>query len=143
MEQTAIGLPPHKLKTFSLLLALTLAAIAVQGYHPATEDAEIYTPGILKLLHPSLFPYNAQFFQSHAHMTLFPNLIAASVRLTHVPVSVALLAWQIITTFLVLWGHQRIARLCFGESCSIWCSVSLMAVLLSLPVAGTALLIMD
>lgn len=130
-------------KTLLLLLALTFAAIALQGYHPATEDAEIYTPGILKILHPTLFPHNAQFFQSHARMTLFPNLIAASIRLTHLPVSVALLVWQLATTFLLLWGCQRIACLCFGESSAAWCSVSLMAALLSLPVAGTALLIMD
>lgn len=130
-------------KTLLLLLALTVAAIAVQGYHPATEDAEIYTPGIHKILHPTLFPYNAQFFQSHARMTLFPNLIAASVRITHLPVSAALLAWQFVTTFLLLWGCHRIARLCFAESSSTWCAVSLLAGLLSLPVAGTALLIMD
>jgi|SRR5882762_732254 len=143
MDQAAIGLPPHKLKTFFLLLALTVAAIAVQGYHPATEDAEIYTPGILKLLHPELFPYNAQFFQSHAHLTVFPNLIAGSVRLLHLPLSVMLLVWQVVTTFLLLWGCLRIGRLCFGDGPAAWCSVSLIAGLLSLPVAGTALLLMD
>ena len=134
---------PSPRKTFLLLFALTVAAIAVQGYHPATEDAEIYTPGILKILHPSLFPYNAQFFQSHARMTLFPNLIAASIRLTHLPVSVALFAWQFLTTFLLLWGCYRVARLCFAENSAAWCSVSLIVGLLSLPVAGTALILVD
>lgn len=130
-------------KTHLLLLTLTVAAIAVQGYHPATEDAEIYTPGVLKLLHPTLFPYNAQFFQSHAHLTLFPNLIAASIRLSHLPVSIAFFGWQFVTTFLLLWGCYRIASLCFGQSPAAWCSVSLLSGLLSLPVAGTALLVMD
>ena len=134
---------PSPRKTFLILLALTVAAIAVQGYHPATEDAEIYTPGILKILHPSLFPYNAQFFQSHARMTLFPNLIAASIRLTHLPVSIALFTWQFFTTFLLLWGCYRIVRLCFPENSAAWCAVSLIAGLLSLPVAGTALILVD
>jgi hypothetical protein len=134
---------PSARKTFLLLFALTVAAIAVQGYHPATEDAEIYTPGILKILHPSLYPYNAQFFQSHAHLTLFPNLIAASIRLTRLYFSVALLLWQLVTTFLLLWGCHRIARLCFAESSAAWCAVSLIAGLLSLPVAGTALILVD
>jgi len=125
------------------LLALTIGAMLVQGYHPATEDAEIYTPGILKLLHPSLFPHNDQFFRSHAHLTLFPNLIAASVWLTHLPLPVALLLWQIATTFLLLWGCWRVARLCFGESSDAWCAVGLVAGLLALPVAGTALFVMD
>lgn len=126
-----------------ILLALTVGALLVQGYHPATEDAEIYTPGILKSLHPALFPHNDQFFQSHAHLTLFPKLIARSVMTTHLPLSAALLAWQIATTFLFLWGCWRIARLCFGDGKETWCAVSFIASLLSLPVAGTALFIMD
>ena len=72
-------------KESCLLGALTIAAICVHGYHPATEDAERYTPGILKALRPSLFPYNAQFFEAHARMSLFPNLIAESIRVTRMP----------------------------------------------------------
>ena len=121
----------------------TVAAIAVQGYHPAVEDAEIYAPGILKALHPSLFPYNSQFFQSHASMTIFPNLVAGSIRLTHLPAGRAFLAWQIITSFLLLWACLRIARLCFAEDFAVWCGVALTASLFALPVAGTALLIVD
>ena len=130
-------------KDFVLLAVFTVAAIAVQGYHPAVEDAEIYAPGILKALHPSLFPYNSQFFQSHASMTIFPNLIAGSIRLTHLPAWRAFLAWQIITSFLLLWACLRIARLCFAEDFAVWCGVALTASLFALPVAGTALLIVD
>jgi len=54
-----------------------------------------------------------------------------------------LLVWQVVTTFLLLWGCLRIARLCFADTPAAWCSVSLIAGLLSLPVAGTALLLMD
>ena len=63
-----------KRKEFVGLLLLTLGALLIHGYHPWVEDAEIYVPGIEKILHPELFPFNAQFFESHAHSTLFPNL---------------------------------------------------------------------
>jgi hypothetical protein len=138
-------LPPSKTSSrdWALLVMVASGAIAVQGYHPATEDAEIYTPGLIKLLHPALFPYNTQFFQSHAGMTLFPNLIADSVRLTHLPLSAALFVWQFLSSILLLWACLRIARLCFAEKFAVWCAVALSASLFALPVAGTALLIVD
>jgi hypothetical protein len=127
----------------SLLPALTFAAVAVHGYHPAVEDAEIYTPGILKVLHPSLFPYNTEFFESHAHMTVFPQLIAGSIGLTHLPLGAALLIWHVATIFMLLLAGWHIARLCFAESSAAWCGVALVGSLLSIPVAGTRLFIMD
>ena len=103
----------------------------------------VYAPGVLKVLDPSLFPYNSQFFQSHASMTIFPNLIAGSIRLTHLSPWWAFFAWQIVTSFLLLWACLRIARLCFAENFAAWCGVALTASLFALPVAGTALLIVD
>ena len=52
-------------------MALTAGAVLVHGYHGGAEDAEIYLPGVLKQLNPSLFPWNTRFFDSHAGMTLF------------------------------------------------------------------------
>jgi hypothetical protein len=60
-------------KTLILLAAISCAAILVHGYHPNTEDAAIYLPGVEKALNHELFPYNQQFFASHAHMTLYNN----------------------------------------------------------------------
>ena len=67
----------QKLKTFVALLVLTALALLVHGYHPYAEDAEIYLPGVLKILNPSLYPLNADFFGEHAGHSFFPNLIAA------------------------------------------------------------------
>jgi uncharacterized protein DUF6798 len=130
-------------KDFLLLGALTFAAIGVHGYHPAVEDAEIYTPGVLKILHPSLFPYNTEFFESHARMTIFPRVIAGSIRLTHLPLGAALLSWHVVTIFMFLLAGWRIARLCFEERFAAWCGVALVGSLLSIPVAGTRLFLMD
>ena len=132
-----------KLKDFFLLLLLTLGALLVHGYHPWVEDAEIYLPGVEKILHPELFPFNAQFFESHAHLTCFPNLIAASVRISHLPLEVVLFLWQLTSIFLLLLACWQLMRQCFADSRARWAGVAMVAALLTLPVAGTALYIMD
>jgi hypothetical protein len=126
-----------------ILLLLTAAALLVQGYHPGAEDAEIYLPGIEKALQPDLFGFNAQFFQSHAHLTLFPNLIATSVRVSHVPLEVGAFVWQLLSMFLLLLGCWELSGRCFSDRCARWAGVALVAALFTLPVAGTALYIMD
>ena len=135
--------PPFTLKTFAALLLLTLASVAVAGYHPAVEDAEIYLPGVLKVLNPGLFPYNQGFFASHARLTLYPNLIATSVRLSHLPLDYAMLLWQLLAVWLFLFACWRISRLCFASPRAVWGGVALVAALLTIPVAGTSLYILD
>ena len=130
-------------KDFALLLILTAGAIAVHGYHPFAEDGEIYVPGIKKLLNPALYPYNDGFFASHAHMTLFPNLIADSIRITHISVEWGLFLWQFASIFLLLLGCWHIGRLAFRDPRAKWGGVALVAALLTIPVAGTALYILD
>lgn len=143
--QESISFPsknPSRSDVFFLLLA-TASAILVHGYHPYVEDAEIYVPGIKRLLHPALYPHNSQFFTSHAGMTLFPRLIADSVRLTHLPFGWALFCWQFFSIFLLLLGCWRLASLCFPSERARWGAVALVGSLLTIPVAGTALYIMD
>jgi hypothetical protein len=132
-----------KFKDFSILLLLTLAALLVHGYHAWVEDAEIYVPGILKTLHPELFPFNAQFFESHAHLTFFPNFMAASVRVSHLPLDVVLFLWQVVSIFMLLWACWRLISQCFEDRLACWAGVGLIAALLTLPITGTGLYIMD
>jgi hypothetical protein len=130
-------------RQLALLLAISLGAMMVHGYHPFVEDGEIYVPGIKKALNQALYPYNQGFFASHAHLTLFPNLIAASIRITHVPVEWGLWAWQFLCIFMLLLACWHVGRLAFRDSRARWGGVALVASLLTLPVAGTALYIMD
>ena len=130
-------------KTTIALLALTLGALLIHGYHPFAEDAEIYLPGIENALQPTLFPLGQEFFASHAHLTLFPNLIALSARLTHLPLDYALFLWQLGCIFLLLLASWQISSQCFGVTTARWGAVMSMAALLTLPVAGTALYIID
>ena len=133
----------RRVRDLAALAGMTVAAIGVHGYHPAIEDAEIYLPGILKQLHPALFPYNTAFFESHAHMTLFPRLMALSIRVAPVPAGVVMLGWQVLSIALLLLACLRIARLCFPSERAVWCGVALIGSLLTLPIAGTDLYIMD
>lgn len=126
-----------------LLLLLSAAAIAVHGYHPFVEDAEIYVPGIRKLLHPKLYPFNDGFFASHAQLTFFPNLIAWSVRISHFSLEWVLLAWHFACIYALLVACWKLGKLCFGSTRAAWSASTLVAGLLTIPVAGTALYIMD
>ncbi len=132
-----------KRRELLFLALLTLGALLVQGYHPGAEDAEIYIPGIKKILHPELYPFGAEFFESHARLTLFPNLIAASVRVTHLPFDLMIFVWQVASIFLFLLSCYRLNSKCFSEPWARWTGVALVAALLTIPVAGTSLYIMD
>jgi hypothetical protein len=134
------GLKP---RDFFFLSLLTFGALLVHGYHPWAEDAEIYLPGVERILHPELFLFNAQFFESHSHLTFFPNFIAASVRLSHMPLDAVLFFWQVTSIFLFLLACWQLIGKCFADPKAQCAGVATVAALLTLPVAGTALYIMD
>ena len=140
--------PSLNIKRIVGLLLLTVVALLIHGYHPYAEDAEIYLPGVLKILNPGLFPANAEFFGEHAGHTWYPNLIAFSVRATHLPLPWAAFLWHLISIFLLLAASWRLASALFEspwfeEERARWAAVALMAALLTLPIAGTALYILD
>ncbi len=137
-----------EIKNFIGLLVLTAVALLIHGYHPYAEDSEIYLPGVLKILNPALFPANAEFFGEHAGHTLYPNLIAFSVRATHLPLPWAAFLWHLISIFLLLAASWRLASALFESESpeddrARWGAVALMAALLTLPIAGTWLYILD
>src|SRR5437868_11429168 len=130
-------------ETIGLLILLSAVAVLIHGYHPFVEDAEIYVPGIKKLLNPALYPYNAEFFASHASRTLFPNLIAWSAWGTHLPLEWVLLLWHFACVFALLVGCWKLGRICFGTTRAAWGSAVFLASMLTIPVAGTSLYIID
>jgi hypothetical protein len=128
---------------FAVLVLLTSLAILVAGYHPGAEDDGVYLSAINKDLNPGLYPHDSDFFTLQLQATVFDKLIAGSVRLTHLSIPVVVLAWHFLTILLILWGCWQISKSCFSEWYAQWCGVSLVAVLLTLPVAGTALYLVD
>src|SRR5437868_1672162 len=133
----------QKRKEILVLLLLTAGAILLHGYHPWAEDAEIYLPGVLRILHPQLFPHDRPFFESHAHLTLFPNMVATFMRISHLPMEWTLLLGHFACVFLFLWACWKLSGICFSDSVARWAGVGLVAALLTIPVAGTALYLMD
>ena len=130
-------------KTLLLLLLLTAAAVFIHGYHPWVEDAEIYLPGVEKLLHSELFPFGSEFFQHHANLALFPNFLAALVRISHMPLEWLLFLVHFASIFFLWLACWELSGKCFTDPKARWGGVVLVATLLTLPVAGTALYLMD
>src|SRR5271169_4440698 len=129
----------------NLLLLFLLAGFAflVMGYHPGLEDDAFYLAAIKRNLNPALFPHDADFFRLQFQATIFDKLIALSVGWTHVPLAWVALLWQLAAIFVILHSCWRISRRCFSESPAQWAAVTMIAVLLTLPVSGTAINIAD
>lgn len=126
-----------------LLFVIASLSILVHGYHMGTDDGAIYAPGIKKAADPSLFPFGSEFFMHHAGLSLFPHLVAGVTRLTRLPIEWSMLLWFAFAQFLLLWAAYELARQCFRSERARWAGVGLLAALLSVPVAGTALIIAD
>ena len=131
------------LRTFVYLLALTALALAVHGYHLAVEDAAIYVPAIKQHLNPALYPFNAEFFLVQTRPMLFDELVAWSIKLTHLPFNWAIFLWHVLTVFAFLWATLRLARKCFADTAAQWSAVLMIAALLTMPISGTKLLLFD
>lgn len=130
-------------RTIAVLLLLTAAAIAIQGYHPGLEDDAFYLAAIKRNLNPALFPHDADFFRLQFQATIFDKLIAESIRLTHLPIDLTIFLWQIAATFLILAACLQIARRCFASVEAQWAAVLTVAVLLTIPVSGTGISLTD
>jgi hypothetical protein len=132
-----------EVKNLAWLLLLTALAMLVQGYHPGLEDDAYYLAAIKNNLNPALFPHDADFFRVLFQATAFDKLMAFFIRWTHIPLPWALFFWQVLATFLVLWGCWRIARRCFEEEYAQWAAVAMVTALLTLPASGTGLSLTD
>jgi len=126
-----------------ILAVLAAFGLLIAGYHPGAEDDGVYLSAIKRDLNPSLFPHDSDFFSVQLQATIFDKVVAASLRLTHLPLGWVIFAWHYLTIWLVLLGSWRLSRRCFPESYGQWASTALVAVLLTLPVAGSALYIVD
>ncbi len=125
------------------LALLTGAALAIHGYHLGVEDAEIYIPAASKLIHPELFPFGAEFFQSHEHLSLFAPILACTARLTHLSTDWTIFLWYIVTLFATLVSCWTLAALCFSSTRARWAAILAVTVAITMPAANIGLLLMD
>lgn len=125
------------------LVALTPAVLLVHGYHPFSDDASLYVAGIRKLVNPALYKPDAAFALANSNLSIFAHFLAEIVRMTHLPLSIALLAAHLASIFLFLLAGWFVASRLFARAWEQWCAVAFAAACFTLPVTGTALVIMD
>lgn len=126
-----------------LTLFFAILGLAVMGYHPGFEDDGIYLTAVKSDLNPALYPHDTVFFRTQMQATLFDNWVAGFVRLTGIPVDYAELLWQFASIALIVFGCWSIARRLFPEARAQWAGVALVTAMFTLPVAGTALYLVD
>lgn len=130
-----------------LILGLTLLAVAINGYHPYTEDGGLYLAAARHALDPTLYPHDSAFVTAPSRFSLFAPLIAALVSLTMLPQTVGLavvaFALHLATIFGTLAAAWFIACRSWSDRRARTGAVLLLACWASLPVAGTSLLLMD
>lgn len=126
-----------------LTLFFTILAVAVMGYHPGYEDDGVYLTAVKSDLNPALYAKDAEFFRLQTQATIFDKVIAGFVRLTGMQVANAELLFQLASIALIIFGCWSIASRLFKDARSQWAGVALVVAMFTLPVAGTALYLVD
>ena len=125
------------------MTALTLLAVVVHGYHPYAEDGGVYLPEIKRLLRPELYPKGAEFVVGHLRFSIFAPVMAGLVRWSHLQVETVLLLVHLASFWMTLFAAWVLAARCYRSREAQWGAVALLAVWITLPVAGTSLMLMD
>lgn len=135
--------PGHRSRSIMLILTFSILAFAVMGYHPGIEDDGVYLAAIKSNLNPALYPHDAEFFRVQLQATVFDKWMAAFVNVTGISVAAAELLWQFVSIVLIVFACWSIARRFFNEERAQWAGVAMVVAMLTLPVAGTALFLVD
>jgi hypothetical protein len=123
--------------------SLTFLALIIHGYHPYAEDGGLYLAGIKRVLHPDLYPYWTGFTTAHLRFSLFAPFVALLVRITRLDLMNVMLLLYAGSIWGTLFAAWQIAVRCFVRMEACVGAVSLVALLLTVPVAGTSLMFMD
>lgn len=123
--------------------ALTLVAVLVNGYHPYAEDGGVYLPGVLKLVHPDLFPTWSAFVTAQSRFSLFAPTIAALVRISAISVMVWIFLLYLLSIWTTLYAAWHITSRCCDSREAPYAAASVLALCLTVPIAGTSLMLMD
>ncbi len=140
---SAIAVPPVDRTPWGLFALLTGLILFVQGYHPCSNDAGIYLAGVRKLIDPGLYRSDAPFIVSHTRLSIFAPAIANFIRLTHASFAWTILVLYLLSTVFFLYACWQVTLRLLASPRARLGALWMAAALYSLPVAGTALVIMD
>lgn len=124
-------------------IILTIVVLGIHGYHPYAEDGGLYFSAVLKALHPALFPSPSEFVSVLAQNSLFPLLVSALVHVSRVRLSTMNFLLYLLSAWATLFACWMVAARCYQQRTARYGAVSLLALLFTLPIAGTSLLLMD
>jgi hypothetical protein len=122
---------------------LTPFVLLVHGYHPFADDAGIYVAGIRKLLDPTLFSVDSSFVVAHTRVSAFSHLFAGAIKLFRIPLRIGLFGAYLLSVFTFLLGCFQLSRRIVRNPQVQWGATMFTGALFTLPVAATALWIMD
>jgi hypothetical protein len=135
---------PWRRRTWlAALTALSLLTLLIHGYHPFAEDGGLYVAGVEYTLNPKLFPHYTAFVTEHLRFSVFAPLLAACVRLVHLPLDWVLLLAEFVSLALTFFAAHQLLRRCIASEPAQLAGLSLLAAWWTLPIAGTSLLMMD
>jgi hypothetical protein len=126
-----------------VVTVLTAVALIVQGYHPYAEDGGLYVAGIKKLLDPGLYAGHAEFVMAPLRYSPFAPVLAAVTRWSHLPLPWVLLLVYAASIWATLYGGWMLASRCTDSPAGRVGAVTLLGCWLTMPIAGTALLLLD
>src|SRR5450631_2911815 len=124
-------------------LAIASLILLVHGYHYGVEDEAIYLPAVKQILNPSLYPHDSRFFTAQTGFTAFPTVMAFLSRVSHLSVHATFFVAYCLSVVGFVWVIKLLAGKIFTDARSRWAAVLLPCALWTMPVAGTALFIMD
>jgi hypothetical protein len=135
----------------ALVSLLTLSTVAIHGYHPYADDGGLYAAGVKRLLDPTLYPHATAFVLEPTRFSLFAPAVAALTRALplsrdtqlHTALPVVLLVLHLASIATTLFAAWMLAARCWPTRTARAGAVTLLACWLGLPIAGTALLMMD
>ena len=126
-----------------LTLAISSLILVVHGYHYGVEDEAIYLPAVKQILNPSLYPHDSRFFAAQTGFTAFPASMAFLSRVSHLSVHATFFVVYCLSMVAFVWVLGLLAGKIFPGARSRWAAVLVPCALWTMPVAGTALFIMD
>lgn len=126
-----------------LITGLTLLALTVHGYHPYAEDGGLYMAEIKRLLDPMLYPHGSAFVTGHLRFSLFGPLVTGLVHLSQMSLDVVLLLFYLASFWTTLLAGWLLSARCYASRSARTGAVALLAAWITLPIAGTSLMLMD
>ncbi len=124
-------------------LVLAAVALAIHGYHPFAEDGGPYFSAILKAMHPALFPSWSQFVSALTRFSLFAPLVSGVARLSGLSAAWANFLLYFVSLWATIFAAWLISTRCFLSRRARYGAVSILALSLTIPIAGTSLLLID